>query len=209
MKITWFWLFVAGAGLAGTARCDENTVLEQVRREFSNITSVRTAFVQEKQLSLFKKTLVIKGRMLLDNQGSLMWRMDEPLRSAMTFRKGVLRQWDEESGNVQVIPMREIPAAAALLGNIQGWLTGDFKAMKRDYTIRVEQEAPPVISFSPRKTLPSFLKSITLRMRDDARYIQEVRLVEFSGDSSTLRFEKVVLNGEIKPSEWEIPPANE
>ena len=209
MKNKWIWILVAGLGIADSARCDESNVLEHVRGEFSKIASVRAAFTQEKQLSLFKRTLVIKGRMLIDNQGSLLWRMDAPLRYAMTLRKGVLRQWDEESGKVQTLSLREIPAAAALLSNMQGWFTGNFESLKRDYTIRVEQESPVVISFKPRTAMPSFLKSVTLRMRDDARYIQEVRLVEFSGDSSTLRFEQVILNGEIMPSDWEIPPPHE
>lgn len=209
MKRQFVLLPVLLAVLAGTVRADASNTLDRVRAVFAQITSVQASFTQEKRMALFSKPLIIRGRLSLDSSGALLWRVDDPIRYAMVFRKGTLKQWDEESGKVQTVPVQKLPAAAALMSQLQTWLSGDLTSLSRDYVVRVEQESPPVLTFTPRAAATSFLTSITLHVRDDVRYIRAVDLVEAGGDSSTLRFDRVRLNEAIPPSEWKLPPPHE
>jgi len=180
--------------------------LERLRSELSGVTSIRAAYTQEKTLSLFKQTLVIKGRMLLDEKGSLLWVTDEPVRSALTIRDGTLRQWDAESGRVTSLPVSQIPALPALTGQLQNWLRGNFDALARDYDIRMESEKPPTLIASPRKPDTAPFANVTLTFNEDPPYLRKVELLETSGNRTTIFFEQVEVNTPVRSEDWKLPP---
>lgn len=197
---------VAGLLAAPLVRADASNVLDRVRTELSGLTSVRATFTQEKELSLFKQKLVIKGRLLLDGKGSLLWITDEPVRSALTIRDGTLRQWDGESGHVTSLPVKRIPALPALTGQLQSWLRGDFDALAGDTDVRVEKETPPTLVCTPKRKDASPFSAVTLTLNEKPFYVRQVELAETSGNRMTLRFEHVELNGTVQASDWLLPP---
>jgi len=189
-----------------SAQAAETTALEKLREGLSGVTSVRANFTQEKTLSLFKQKLTIKGRMLIDNKGSLLWVTDEPVRSALTLRDGTLRQWDAESGRVTSMPVSQIPALPALTTQIQNWLRGDFDALARDYEINVEKEEPPTLVCAPKQKDAAPFSSVTLVFNEDPPHLQKVELVEAGGNLTTIVFEQVELNTPVRNADWELPP---
>jgi outer membrane lipoprotein-sorting protein len=197
---------VAGLLAAPLVRADASNVLNRVRTELSGQTSVRAMFTQEKELSLFKQKLVIKGRLLLDDKGSLLWITDEPIRSAVTIRDGTLRQWDGESGHVTSLPVKRIPALPALMGQLQSWLRGDFDALVGDADVCVEKETPPTLVCTPKQEDASPFSSVTLTLNENPFYVRQVEITETSGNHMTLRFEHVELNGAVQDSDWLLPP---
>ena len=188
------------------ARADASNVLDRVRTGLSGLTSVRATFTQEKVLSLFKQKLVIKGRLLLDGKGSLLWVTDEPIRSALTIRDGTLCQWDGESGRVTSLPIKRIPALPALTGQLQNWLRGDVDSLARDTDVRVEKETPPTLVCTPKRKEASPFSAVTLTLNENPLFIRQVELVETGGNRMTLRFEHVELNGPVQASDWTLPP---
>ena len=189
-----------------SARADEADTLARLRAGMSGVTSVRAAYTQEKTLSLFKQKMVIKGRMLLDAKGSLLWVTDEPVRSALTIRDGTLRQWDEESGRVTSLPVSQIPALPALTGQLQNWLRGNFDALARDYDVRVESESPPTLVASPRKPGAAPFTSVTLVFCEDPPHLRTVDLAEAGGNRTTILFERVEVNTPVRSADWDLPP---
>ena len=188
------------------ARADDSNVLNRVRSGLAGLTSVRATYTQEKELSLFKRKLVIKGRLLLDDKGALLWITDEPVRSALTIRGDTLRQWDGESGRVSSLPIKRIPALPALMGQLQSWFRGDVDTLTRDYDVRVEAESPPVLACVPKSKTAAPFSSVALTLNEKPLHIRQVELVETNGDRMTLRFERVELNGPVEDSDWTLPP---
>ena len=192
--------------LAATARAETPATLDRVRAGVSNLASIRADYTQEKTLSLFKQTLVIKGRMLLDGKGSLLWVTEEPVRSALTIRDGTLRQWDADGNRVTSMPVSRIPVLPALTGQIQNWLRGDFDALARDYEIRVEADSPPTLVCAPKQPDATPFTQITLAFNEDPMHLRRVELLEDGGNRTTFLFTNVVLNAAVQNSDWELPP---
>lgn len=188
------------------AHADDSNVLSRVRNGLAGLTSVRATFTQEKELSLFKQKLIIKGRLLLDDKGSLLWVTDEPVRSALTIRGDTLKQWDGESGRVSSLPIKRIPALPALMGQLQSWFRGDVDTLTRDYDVRVEAESPPVLACTPKSKAAAPFSSVTLTLNENPLHIRQVELAEKNGDRMTLRFERVELNGAVMDNDWTLPP---
>ena len=201
LPITYYLLLIAAP-----LRADTSATVDRLRTGLSDLTSIRATYTQEKTLSLFKQTLVIKGRMLLDGKGSLLWVTDEPVRSALTIRDGTLRLWDEDSGRVTSLPVSQIPALPALTGQLQNWLRGNFDALARDYDIRVENESPPTLTASPRKPESAPFSRVTLVFNEDPLHLRRVELTESDGNRTAILFGQVELNTPVKSADWTLPP---
>ena len=188
------------------ARADDSNVLIRVRNGLTDLTSVRATFTQEKELSLFKQKLIIKGRLLLDDKGALLWITDEPVRSALTIRGDTLKQWDGESGRVSSLPVKRIPALPALMNQLQSWFRGDIDTLTRDYDVRVEAESPPVLVCTPKPKTVAPFSSVALTLNEQPLHIRQVKLVETNGDRMILNFDRVELNKPVTDSDWALPP---
>ena len=187
----------------------ETDTLDRLRAGLSGITSIRANYTQEKTLALFKQPLIIKGRMLLDEKGSLLWVTDEPVRSALTLRDGTLRQWDGETDRVTSMPVSQIPVLPALTTQIQNWLRGDFDALARDYEIAVESGSPPVLVCTPKQKEAAPFTRVRLAFNGEPLHLQQVTLEETGGNRSSFVFEEVKLNTPVRADDWKLPPQKE
>jgi len=48
------------------------------------------------------------------------------------------------------------------------------------------------------------IKSITITFREDRTYLQQIRIQELSGDTTTIRFTNTVLNAPLDESSFEV-----
>ena len=191
-----------------TAEEDIQTVLGRLEAKAVQVNSVESNFVQTKKLVMFNKPLISKGKIFLKKPGQFAWHQREPIRYSLVIKNNAVRQWDEETGQVQEVSVTDNPYFSAALKQMTEWFSGSYTGLLKDYVVTVRKQNPLVLEFIPRQDSSSFnlVKKVEVVFREDERYIQEISIEEKNGDTTRLKFTETKLNTDIKPDAWEARP---
>lgn len=183
--------------------------LESIEKQFADVKTVQAAFVQTKQLAIFNRAITLEGRVALENPGRLAWRVDRPVRYTVVLDGTVIRQWDEDSGNVQKLSLAGNPVFQAVAQQLQVWFSGKYASLAGEYDIRLgESAAQTVLVFTPRSSSAArqAIRRVTVSFREDRRYIEAILIEDVSGDRTRVQFTGTKLNEPIDPREWKVEP---
>lgn len=181
-------------------------LLGPMEQAMADVRTVKTAFVQEKQMALFNHPLVTRGSIWVEPPNRLLWRVESPMRYALALDGSRIRQWDGETGKTTSLSMEGNPVFAAVTEQLNAWFGGRYGLLARDYDVERQAAAPATFTFVPKPTAPSakMLESVTVVFRGDARYIASIRIADRGGDVTTLTFVDTELNVPLDPKAWEL-----
>jgi outer membrane lipoprotein-sorting protein len=170
------------------------------------VSSIASDFVQEKRLALFRDPLAIRGRLYLSTDGRFAWETHAPVRYKLVVADGRIRQWDDETGRVQTISMRDNPAASAVHAQMSVWFSGRYEELADTYDIELGSERPVAFVFRPVAGTPAadYLQTVEVQLRPDGRYLDQVRIFERSGDQTTISFVNTALNPVLPDATWDV-----
>ncbi len=193
-------------GTEAGEQVNADTLMRDLRENFSTIRTVKTRFTQEKKMQIFTRPVIIEGRLALENPGRLAWRVDRPVRYAFVIQNGEAVQWDEETRRVQRLPVAGNPVFEAVIAQIQQWFSGNFTALSDGYDLEILGAAPPHLSFTPRpdRMESKGIRRVTVSVREDLRYVEQIVIDDVSGDRTTIVFHETVLNEPLADAEWEV-----
>ena len=197
-------------GTAGDLRNEEiSSLLLKLGRNVSTFTNLKTDFIQEKELALFKNKIVIKGRICIKKPGKIAWHVDQPVRYSVVLSEQSVRQWDEESGQVKEISLSGNPTLKNVLDQLSVWFSGDYNSLLKDNSARILGKAPLAIEFRPKETsiAKSIIKRIVVTFREDEKYLSKVVIQEVSGDISTIVFMNTVFDALVGKDDFEVKPS--
>lgn len=197
----------AAATTAPTTQQSEE-LLGGLRKKLEAVTSVQADFVQEKKLSIFARTLVIRGRFAVERPKRLVWHVSEPVKYSISVEGDVVRFWDEDTNHVQEIHIGPKHDFRAVFEQFQGWFQGDYHTLSDSYDVKVLTADPITIRFQPSATSPmvKIIQFVEATFQADKAYLQSIAIHEGGGDTTTIRFTNTKLNAAIPPEIWEIPP---
>ncbi len=183
-----------------------NAVLSRLETALSEVKTVRTRFVQEKKLALFKNALITRGVIQVEPPDKLLWRVESPIRYVLLIDGKQAKQWDGETGKTQKIPLASNPVFSAVTEQLRAWFGGHYSMLAKDYDIVQRSESPAVFVFTPKPETPpaKMLKAVTVTFREDKRYIAAIQIDETGGDETLLKFEETLVNVPFEPKEWEL-----
>ena len=187
---------------------DSSELLQSLEKSFSTIQTVQTRFKQEKELKIFSRTIVMEGRVVLENPDRLAWRIDTPIKYALVLNGEYALQWDEDSNKVQKMKTQGDPVFEEVIGQIEKWFSGEFVSLLNDYDLTVKSEAPPVLEFVPKKDgmISKVIGRVTISVREDRQYVERIAIEDVSGDKTTIIFYDTLLNAPVSAKEWEVVP---
>ena len=196
----------AEQGRAVTQPPDMSLFLKELGRKASSFKTLKTEFTQEKKMAMFKEKLVLKGRIYLQKPNRVAWHVDSPLRYSVLITDKVIRQWDEETNQVQEISLAKNPIFQNVLGQLTVWFSGEYGSLLDVNHVRVLKKDPLVIEFAPKANNISnkVIKAITITFREDQKYLQQIRIQELSGDVTTLHFLNTIMNAPLDPRSFEV-----
>ncbi|MEN7972730.1 MAG: outer membrane lipoprotein carrier protein LolA [Verrucomicrobiota bacterium] len=198
----------AGCG-QGFASEEQAALLEKLEKSFSGIQTVQARLRQEKRLKIFDRTIVMEGRLTLENPGKLAWRIDSPIRYALVLDGNHALQWDEDSNKVQKMKTNGDPIFEEVIGQIEKWFSGEFVSLLEEYDLTVKSDAPPVLEFVPKPNggmVGKVIKRLTISVRADLRYVEQIAIEDVGGDQTIISFHDTRLNDPVPASEWEASP---
>jgi outer membrane lipoprotein carrier protein len=185
----------------------EPSFLEELQKTLACTTNVQSDFVQEKTLSLLQQTVVIKGRLAVEQPAHLSWQVLEPIRYNMVLEGTTMRQWDEATGKIQTMSLAGNPVVKVVVTQLQAWFSGRFDALTNDFDIVVaESGSVPKLVFTPKAGgfLDKVIKRVEMTFRGDKRYIHDMVIEEKTGDRTRMVFTNTVLNASIPATVWEV-----
>ncbi|MBI5664968.1 MAG: outer membrane lipoprotein carrier protein LolA [Nitrospirae bacterium] len=199
----------AGATAAieeGKQSADMRDLLIQMEKQSSDFNSLKTDFTQEKDLAVFRNKIIIKGRIYLQKPRTVAWHVDEPLKYSVLITDKLIRQWDEDTNQVQEIPLSKNPMFRVVIDQLTAWFSGRYVQLLDDYTVSSKKTNPLEIEFIPRETgnMKKIIKAITVTFREDRKYLQKVQFDEVSGDSTTITFKNTIFNAPIDSADLEV-----
>ncbi len=190
---------------------DISALLHRLEKKVTGFETLKTDFVQEKNLAIFQKKIVLKGRIYLQRPHKVVWRVDEPVKYSVLITDEFVRQWDEDTNEVQEIPLSRSPVFRAVLDQLTAWFSGRYVSLLEDYDVQVQQQSPFVLRFVPRETsiTKKIIKHITVAFRKDEKYLKQIKFQEIGGDSTTIIFKNTILNAPIDDSVFRISSLRE
>jgi len=196
----------AALALGASDSGQPQTVLSKLEASLSDVKTVRTRFVQEKKLALFKNTLITRGVIQLQPPDKLLWRVESPIKYVLLIDGKQAKQWDGETGKSQKIPLADNPVFSAVTEQLRSWFGGRYSLLALDYAISQRSETPAVFVFTPKPDTPAakMLRAVTVTFREDKRYLTSIQIDEAGGDTTVLRFEETELNKPFDPKDWEL-----
>lgn len=200
-------VFAAEQGRGGaTQPADMPVFLRALGKKASNFKTLKTEFVQEKKMAMFKEKLILKGRIYLQKPNKVAWHVDSPLRYSVLITDKLIRQWDEETNKVQELSLAKNPIFQNVLNQLTVWFSGEYGSLLDVNDVRLVKRDPLVIEFVPRANNISkkVIKSITITFRDDQKYLQQIRIQEMGGDVTTLRFFNTIMNTPLDSRSFEV-----
>ena len=185
---------------------DLSAFLKNLGKKVSAFKTLKTDFTQDKEMAMFKEKIVLSGRIYLEKPNKIAWHVDKPLRYSVLITDKMIRQWDEDTNQVQEISLTKNPIFQNVLNQLTVWFSGEYGSLLDTNTVRVVRHDPLVIEFTPRDTniAKKVIKSITITFRQDETYLQQIRIQELSGDVTTIHFTNTILNAPLDRSSFEV-----
>ena len=185
---------------------DLSVFLRTIGKKASSFKTLKTEFIQEKKMVMFKNKLVMKGRIYLEKPNKIAWHVDSPVRYSVLITDKLIRQWDEDTNKVQEISLAKNPIFQNVLGQMTVWFSGEYGSLLDTKDVRIKNRDPRVIEFVPRDNNVSkkVIKSITITFREDQNYLQQLRIQENSGDVTTINFLHTILNAPLTSKQFEV-----
>jgi outer membrane lipoprotein-sorting protein len=201
---------LAGTGSAAEIEqkqpADMAAFLADLGRTVSNFTTLKTGFVQEKEMAMFKEKLVMKGRIYLEKPNKVAWHVDSPVRYSVLITDKVIRQWDEDTNKVQEISLARNPIFQNVLNQLTVWFSGNYGSLLAVNDIKQVQAEPLMLEFIPleKNVARKVIKTITLTFREDRKYLKQMRIREVNGDVTTITFVNTLPNAPLDNKSFEV-----
>lgn len=202
--------------LAQSADCGLNkpagTELEELLRAISEraeqARTMRMEFTQEKHLSLLDKSIVVRGRVVVDkDRGYFAWHVHEPVRYSVIIKGRSVWQWDEHSDKVQKVPVSKLPSLDVVLTQMRLLFVGDLAQAGQHYDAELLKGGPPpMIQFTPRDGTSGMvgLKRFVVTVKDGTFDLASIRIEDINGDSTVIEFDKIERNPEFNDEEFSL-----
>jgi len=185
------------------APSDTSTILASLEDAGRALRTMRAAFVETKVLVLLDEKTESRGEVLLEVPGRFRWNYEAPQASVMVVKDGRFARYFPQSKQVFRGPAKGEadllvgfgPGAAGLGRKYEVTLVGEE---------RIGDGTTYVLDLKPRSEQGGVFSGIRLWV-DKMLFIPvQTRLTEPTGDHTTVRFEKVVVNGALKAGSFEL-----
>lgn len=163
----------------------------------SKTTSLQSDFVQIKHLDVFSEDLESNGKLYYKANNSLRWEYTAPLQYLIILKNGKVSIKDEGkvssydlSGNKTFEKINQM-----VIGSVQGNLLVDQKEYTYDFK---ESSTSYLVEMFPKeKKVQEFMKSIKIYFSKKDYAVEQVQMMEQSGDYTLMKFSNKKVNAEI------------
>jgi outer membrane lipoprotein carrier protein len=190
--------------LLAAGAADTNQILKSLEDAGRALKTMQAAFVEAKVIVLLDEKQESQGEVFLQVPGRFRWNYKTPQDSAMVIRDGRFERYFPKSK--QVFRGTAKGEADLLVGFGPG---ASGLGKKYEVTLVGEEKVGDAITYVlDLRSRPERASGLFAGIRlwvDKTRYIPvQTRLTEPTGDHTTIRFEKVVINGGLPANAFDL-----
>ncbi len=172
--------------------------LERLRLALQGLQDFSAELTQEKQVSVLKKKLVMKGTVRFMKPDRFAMELFPPYKSRMLLKNNLLLQRIGERGELQKIILPEDQGLSQWIGK----LSKPVSSLPEGMEIKAE-ETGRVTTVMIRPAGSGQMKEITVQFQDDG-LIRRLVLEERNGDRSTMIFGKARKNSGLTDADFRM-----
>jgi len=170
-------------------------ILSSVAKASSEIKTISSDFIQERQTSMLKEPLMATGRFYFERPQRVRWEFLKPSRSGFSINGERAKRWKDDPDQWQRFDVGKEPAIKAMTEQIFAWAGGDFAWIEKRYEIAIRSEEPLGLLLTPRAPEEKkYIRLIAISFSPDLAYVDSVEIRDREGDSTRIRFIHVALN---------------
>jgi len=177
-----------------TINADDGSLTE-LKKELASMESIKGDIRQEKSFSFLTEKLISTGRFIYRKEAQLRWEFTDPIEYIILINGSTMRL-KEEGEEKKYKGMNRIlrQVKEIILGCIDGSIMDD-----PDYRTAFSVNGETIrIQLQPKaKELKEFIKQIGVEFLRNGAVLQKVRLVDSSGDETSIEFSAIETNSGI------------
>lgn len=167
-------------------------------------TSLQSDFVQIKHLDVLSEDIESNGKLVYKANNKLRWEYTAPLEYLIILKDGKVSIKDEGkvssydlSGNKTFQKINEM-----MIGSIQG----DLLVNEADYNYEFKESSNSylVVMYPKQKKVQEFMKSINIYFSKKDYSVEQVKMLEQSGDYTLMNFKNKKTNASISDKTFNI-----
>ena len=183
--------FAAGEESALQPVADPRSVLQDIQRKMSSLTSVYLEFTQERQLKLFTEPLKSEGVMLIGRPDQIRWETTIPYQSILLGNHKSVAQFERTDGEWKKLKLGFPQMLKRVMDQMTLMNQGKLDALTSDFTISVSTGRVAVLTLVPKdKNVRTMLSSLEVKMEPDFSATREVVMNEPNGDLTRIIFRR-------------------
>lgn len=201
-------LLPASVAPAGQDPSGAEQILTRLERNVTSLKTLSASFVQKKKMAAFSHEIEMSGKVYIRKPSMLAWHVKDPVRYSVLITDELIRQWDEETGEVQEISFAGNPMLGAAIEQMTVWFSGKYTSLTSDYEVSIASKKgePFVLEFIPREEnmARKAISAVSVGLARDERYLSWIRIVEAGGDTTTIRFTDTVFDSPLEEKVFEV-----
>ncbi len=185
----------AGVPYVAQAEEERDRFLEAMGTALKSIRSLRAEFVQERHVSLFLEPLSAKGICSFERPDRLRWELLEPYVSILILDARNVAKFDVVEGKLRRLELGAADLLREVLGQIAGWIRGDFSQADDVYELRLEKGSDYRLIMQPRSAeMRKMIRAVELSINPATHRVTQVVIREPGEDYLESRFVEEELN---------------
>lgn len=177
-----------------------NALLDELDETFGALSTVRTRFVQEKHLAIFRDVVTAKGVLYFEKPDRVRFEIVEPFRSVLIADGKSVAQFEFIGGAWEKLRSGGRDGILTVTGQIASWLQGQFRQNGDIYAISARQGDRTSIVLKPKdQGLAEYIRRINIALDKSHSRIERLEIHEPSGDYTAIVFSENSHNVELPP----------
>lgn len=166
----------ATAAYAPIPKAELDKLLDKISVRLGAVRSFRSRFTQERHLALFMDVLRTSGTCYFQAPDRFRWELTAPYSSVLIFNHDKVAKFELSQNQLKYIQSGAYDVIKGLMGQMTGWMRGDFKESAGAFTLSVLNGPDWRLIMTPRSSkMSDYIKTIELSM--DKQKFQVSRIV--------------------------------
>jgi len=205
-------VFIAAATLCSTALnagTGEQTkavdeAFAQINKSTREMSTLSATFKQIKKFRILTSHMVLEGSLYINRAPfKLAWHIEKPVGYTAIISEDRLLQWDRESDRTKEYKFSDNPVLGMIARIYHDILLGDFAAITRDCDVSVDTPAYTMnVTPQAKSAMSKAVSKIVFVFNKDFRNLISVSIDEAGGNSTTIDFNDIKVNGTIPEKAW-------
>jgi outer membrane lipoprotein-sorting protein len=192
--------------VGGVAHADDvEATLRAITKARAKTRTLRARFTQTRTIGLLATEVKSKGSLTMVRPDRLRWQLDPP--DAVTYWVGPDGLAIDSGDGVTRIGKAGASRFAAVLDDLMVMLGGDLTKLRARYRLETRRKDGKLeLSATPKnKKVAKHVRKLTMRARQPLWNVEQVVILERSGDASRIDFEPFERNVKVPPARMRPP----